>query len=172
MGGKQNMGALTTLALVIVLTQSRAFDFLTESPLGRLILLACIIFIAYTSKLFGLLAVLFIIIAYNQYGMNVVRGFSFSEGFKNDTDKVSKIKGKKPKIDLSKIKKPTDADITTTSSSAATSGREGFCMSDRESMMLRGKPSNTIPVFGNAREQDDDVSPSDNSMFVSDFSSV
>ncbi|MFY7729905.1 MAG: hypothetical protein ACOVRN_10335 [Flavobacterium sp.] len=59
-----------------------------------------------------------------------------------------------------------------TSTASRVNGREGFVMAEREAMILRGKPSNSIPVFGNAREQDDDVSPSDTSVFVSDFSSV
>ena len=35
--------------------------------------------------------------------------------------------------------------------------------------MLRGKPSNSIPVFNDSREQSDDVSPSDKSVFTSDY---
>lgn len=181
-GGKKNMGILMTLALVIVLTHSRMFDYLTESLLGRMLLLSCIIFIAYASKFLGLLAVLFIIIAYNHYGMNVFHNFSFMEGFKEAADKVSsnlsllsKDSKNKRKLADAKRKKMEDSDITTTSSSMATSnvtGIEGFCMSDRELMMLRGKRSNTIPVFNNARDQDDYVGPSDAEVFDGEFATV
>jgi hypothetical protein len=43
-------------------------------------------------------------------------------------------------------------------------------MTDRETNMLRGKQSNTISGF-NSREQSDDVSPSDKSIFSNDYSS-
>jgi hypothetical protein len=65
---------------------------------------------------------------------------------------------------------------TTTSSSVSGTesfkGREGFCMTDRESNMLRGKQSNAVPVFNNLREQSDDVSPTDKSVFTSEYASV
>ena len=38
-------------------------------------------------------------------------------------------------------------------------------------MMMKGKRSNEIPVFSNARNQDD-VEPSDKSIFSGNFSSV
>jgi hypothetical protein len=185
---KNMMGIVSTLILVILLTQSRFFDFLTETPLGRMILLAFIILISYTSQILGLLAVLLLIIAFNQYTLrgNVVQ--SYNEGFKvgsKNTDETTASKAKilKAKEDVMKKnlddinKKIEDASQTAATTSSATStsetlgGREGFCMSDRESNMLRGKQSNTIPVFNNSREQDDDISPSDKSIFSSSFSS-
>ena len=44
-------------------------------------------------------------------------------------------------------------------------------MTDRESNMLRGKQSNTIPIFNNTRKQDDDVNPSDKSVFSGSYAS-
>jgi hypothetical protein len=51
-------------------------------------------------------------------------------------------------------------------------GKEGFCMSDKESTILRGKRPNSVPVFSNLRRQSDDVSPFEKSDFTSDFASV
>jgi hypothetical protein len=67
----------------------------------------------------------------------------------------------------------TSTAATPTSTTAATtpSGTEGFCMSDRETNMLKGKPSNAIPVFNTSRDQSDYVSPSDKSVFTGSYSS-
>ena len=152
------MGAVVTLILVILLSQSRFFDFLTETALGRMFILAFIVFISYTSKFLGLLAVLAIIIAFNQYNID---GFD-----------VSKDKSKDKYEDKSKDKyEDNQLNTTTVKTETTAGGREGFCMADRETNILRGKQSNAIPVFNNIRDQDDNVNPSDNLAFSSSYSS-
>jgi hypothetical protein len=174
------------------LSQSRFFDFLTETALGRMFILVLIIFISYTNKFLGLLAVLFVIIAFNQYDMNVVQSYNYYEGFDGSGNSTAsavlndKITIEKAKEDIAKQKltalsnQGNSSQTATTTSSAASgtttttesfNGREGFCMTDRESNILRGKQSNTIPVFNNTRNQDDNVSPSDKSVFSSLYSS-
>lgn len=186
---KNNMGIAVTLILVILLCQSRFFDLLTETALGRMFILVLIIFISYTNKFLGLLAVLAIIIAFNQYNMNEVQSYNYYEGFDvsgnlfdisgNQISSATKIA--KETI-VSKELKPSNesnsAQIATTSSSPtseATSeslgGREGFCMTDRESNIIRGKQSNSIPVFNNVRNQDDNISPTDKSVFSTPYAS-
>jgi len=54
-----------------------------------------------------------------------------------------------------------------TSKPTDNAAREGFCMSDKEINMLRGKQSNAIPVHH--REQTEDVSPSDKSVFTDSY---
>ncbi len=179
------MGITATLILVVLLTQSRLFDFLTETPLGRMVLLAFVILISYTNQILGLLAVLVIIIAFNQYTQwgNTVQGYNYYEGFDvsgnvtaSNDDKEEENIMKKKEEDVKKEIKNTDQTATTTSSATSSSenvgGREGFCMTDRELTMLRGKQSNSIPVFNNSREQDDDISPSDKSVFTNLFSTI
>jgi hypothetical protein len=185
---KNNMGVFITLILVILLSQSRFFDFLINTPLGRIVLLALVIFVAYTNKILGLIAVLFVIIAFNN-DINTVYGYNLYEGFDGSgnqiantimQDKLSILQSKEDilKNKISAIQQKTadsSTTATTTSSSASGTesfnGREGFCMTDRESNMLRGKQSNTVPVFNNLREQSDDVSPSDKSVFSGDYAS-
>ena len=180
---KNNMGVVITLILVILLTQSRFFDFLTETALGRMFLLAFVIFISYTNKILGLLAVLAIIIAFNQYNMKVVQSYNYYEGFDvsgnsvdasgNNLDnakKVAVVKAVSNNNESSQTATTTSSAATTTTSESF-GGREGFCMSDRETNMLRGKQSNSVPVFNKLREQSDDVSPSDKSIFTSEFAS-
>ena len=50
-------------------------------------------------------------------------------------------------------------------------GREGFCMSDRELNILRGKQSSTVPVFNKSREQINEVDPTDKSVFSDSYAS-
>lgn len=161
---KNNIGIISTLFLVMLLSQSRCFDFLTETPLGRLFLLAITIFICCTNKIFGLLAVIFIIIAFNLNDSNVVQSYNFYEGFKEVNKPEEKIEEliKKVKTDMSET-------ATTTSSSVSGNAREGFCMPDRELNILRGKQSNAIPVFNKSREQINEVDPTDKSAFSSDY---
>ena len=48
---KNNMGVVITLILVILLSQSRFFNFLSDTYLGRLILIAFVVFIAYSNQM-------------------------------------------------------------------------------------------------------------------------
>jgi hypothetical protein len=179
---KNNMGFVMTTILVILLSQSRFFDFLMDTPLGRLILLAFVILIAYTNKILGLVAVLFVIIAFNNNHVNMVHSYNYYEGFDGSGNVLkgtvkNAIQNKKQTIqqDMSGNTMNSSTTATTTSSSVSGTetfkGREGFCMTDRESNMLRGKQSNAIPVFNNVREQSDDISPSDKSVFTSEYAS-
>jgi len=186
---KNNMGVVMTLILVILLSQSRFFDFLIDTALGRMVLLVFIIFIAYTNKILGLVAVLFVIIAFNNNDMNMVHSYNYYEGFDVSGNSVDasgnalrgtiqnaiKTKLQSAQQDMSGNMMNSSTTATTTSSSISGTesfkGREGFCMTDRESNMLRGKQSNAVPVFNNLREQSDDVSPSDKSVFTSDYAS-
>lgn len=180
---KNNMGIVITLVLVILLTQSKFFNFLTETALGRMFFLAFVIFISYTNKILGLLAVLFIIIAFNQYDINVVQSYNYYEGFDisgnsvdasgNNLDNAKKVAVVKDisNNNNSSQTATTTSSVATTTTSESFGGREGFCISDRETNMLRGKQSNTIKVFNNSREQDDNVSPSDKLVFSSSYAS-
>jgi hypothetical protein len=201
---KNNMGVVIILILVILLSQSRFFDFLTETSLGRLVLLMLLIFISYTNKILGLLAVLFIIIAFNKNDMNYVRSYNYYEGFDgsgnitdasgnvmdpsgNNTANTIKDKIIKDKIIIDKAKqdilnqkldklkqaenKSPQTSTTTSPSDSFIGGREGFCMSDRETNILRGKQSNSVPVFNNSRNQNDDVNPYDNAVFSDSYAS-
>jgi len=178
LGSKKNMGIFAIFILVILLSQSNYFHFLTDTPLGRISLLSFIIFIAYTNQILGLIAVLCIVIAFNN-NVNIVSGYNLYEGLsimsslkntnlpgiqqqidKEEEEKKSKIKAQKLWKEAKKK----------ASSSKAKKGIEGFCMTDRETNMLRGKQSNAISVSNNLREQPDDVSPSDKSVFTSEYS--
>lgn len=177
---KNNLGLMATLILVILLSQSKFFNFLTDTAAGRAVLLAFVIYISYIHKMMGLVAVLFIIIAFDFNGTNTVHSYNFYEGFdmpsanaattdkKPDDKKVIEAKKAKELQDSLKAATKAASDLTTSSSSVV-AGREGFNMSDKEINMLRGKQSNAIPVHN--REQNDDVSPSDKSVFTDSYAS-
>jgi hypothetical protein len=159
---KNNISVIITLILVILLSQSRFFNFLIDTYLGRLILITFVSLIAYFNKVIGLVAVLFIIIAFNYNDTNIYN--NYYEGFDTSGNEIIKDKSNKD-----------TENVTTTSSMASSNnspkmnnveeGREGFCMSDKELNILRGKQSNAVPVFYNSRNQSDDVLPSDKSIF-------
>lgn len=192
---KTTLGAISTLTLVIILSQSRFFNFLIDTALGRAALICLIMGISYTHKILGVVAVLFVIIMFNQSYLGLSEGFT-SQPAKDATTKdattkdatttdattdatTTKDADKMPADDAAHDKKQKSSAVTTTLSSAvstptpppATStgetfvgGREGFNITEREGTLLRGKRSNEVPVFSNARSQSDDVEPADKSV--------
>lgn len=178
---KNNISIISTLILVVLLSQARVFDFLIETYLGRLTLITIVSLIAYFNKIIGLVAVLFIIIAFNYNDAQTsVVSYNFYEGFESSGNETSKdkskkdVKNKKPlKDNKNATTSSSTSSITSTSNESSNTsskknnlkGREGFCMSDKELNILRGKQSNVIPVFNNSKNQDSDVLPSDKSIF-------
>jgi hypothetical protein len=152
---KNNVGGVATLLLVILLSQSRFFDFLMDTALGRAVLILFILGISYTNKILGVVAVLFIIIAFNNSDIGYLEGFTSSPNTTEKTDDV------KENVNQKIEEKKTES-----------KGIEGFNITEREHMMLRGKRSSGVPVYSNARKQDDDVEPTDKSVFAGNYSSV
>jgi apolipoprotein N-acyltransferase len=184
---KNNIGAVATLILVIMLTQSRMFDFLIDTTLGRAMLVFFILGISYINKIFGVVAILFIIIMFNHSNLGLMEGFTDASGNQVSASTVSaNIQQKKNEL-KEKINNVIDQQTASTTSSAATTtpntttttttsesftGREGFNIIDREGNMLKGKPSNSIPVFSNSRVQNENIEPSDKSTFSGAYASV
>jgi len=158
---ENNLGAVATLFLVILLSHARFFDFLMDTALGRAILILFILGISCINKILGVVAVLFIIIAFNNSDIGYLEGFT------------APAKGTKEKVDDSKTQ-DTSVNKTqdTTVSKTESKGIEGYNVTEREGMMLRGKRSSEVPIYPNARNQDDDVEPSDKSVFTGSYSSV
>ena len=182
---KKNAGIVCTLILVILLTQARFFDFLTENALGRMVLLLLIAFISHIHKLMGLLVVLCIILAFHYNDEHVVQSYNYYEGFQVDlsgnsmdisgnlADLSGNIHSQLNTIKSNLTNATANANTTSTTGTTTTEtfyGREGFCMSDRETNILRGKQSNSVPVFNKARSQTDSIEPSDGSIFSGAYS--
>jgi hypothetical protein len=186
---KNILGGVTTLLIVILLTQARVFDFLINTPLGRAFLIVAILGISYCHKIFGVIAILFVIIIFNQSEFGFLEGFTdtntttTTNTSDNPTsDNISDTVSQKKDEAKNKITQLAQQNATTTSSSAAAAsapissetfmGREGFNTVDREGTILRGKRSNEVPVFSNARNQPDNVEATDKSVFSGDYASV
>jgi hypothetical protein len=196
---KTTLGAISTLTLVIILSQSRFFNFLIDTALGRAALICLIMGISYTHKILGVVAVLFVIIMFNQSYLGLSEGFTSqpatdaattdatttdattTDATTKDatTTHTTKDADKMPADDAAHDKKQKSSAATTTISSAVSTptppqttstgetfvgGREGFNITEREGTLLRGKRSNEVPVFSNARSQSDDVEPADKSV--------
>jgi len=73
---KNNMGYASALLLVVLLSQSKVFNFLIDTSLGRSILIIFILFIAYTNKILGVVVVLFIVIIFNNSDIGYLEGFT------------------------------------------------------------------------------------------------
>lgn len=169
---KNNLGAVATLFLVILLSHARFFNFLIDTALGRAILILFILGISYTNKILGVVAVLFIIIAFNNSDIGYLEGFTSpntnTKGTKEKVDEGTTVGTAVSKSESTTVSKSEG----TTVSKSEGKGIEGFNITEREGMMLRGKRSSEVPVYSNARNQDDDVEPSDKSVFACSYSSV
>jgi uncharacterized membrane protein len=173
---KNNMGILISLLLVIILSQSRAFNFLLNTALGRAIIILFILGISYLNKIFGIVTVLFIIIMINQSDINYLEGFDTKDNSKDDNkEKLNQEDIDKLKTD---IQQKNVAHIATVSSGLATDtytndnfsvSHEGFNIIERERNIQKGKRSNEVPV---SKSSSDDIEPSNKLIFTDNFSTV
>ena len=165
---KNNVGAVATLLLVILLSQSRFFDFLIDTALGRTILILFILGISYTNKILGVVAVLFIIISFNNSNIGYLEGFTDSTPTTTTPTTTTTLPNISPNIKEKKADVTQKVDEKKTESN----GIEGFNITEREGTMLRGKRSSEVPVYANSRNQGDDVEPTDKSVFAGNYSSI
>jgi heptaprenylglyceryl phosphate synthase len=171
---KNNLGVVTSLLLVILLSQSKFFNFLLDTALGRAILILFILFISYTNKILGVVSVLFIIIMFNSSDIGYMEGFtapsssnSNDSSTTNNTTNTSTTSNdssstssttptltdeQKQEI-IAKLQEKTKDNSTTTSSSSVAS--EGFDIIGTENTIKRGKQSNSIPVNSFMKNSDD-----------------
>ena len=183
---KKHIGIVATLVLAVLLSQGRMLEFFLHHFLGRAMLLALLGFIAYSHKGIGLVAVLCVVLAVNQSNQYVHSyspnqpSWSSVEGFqaKSKPEDPSKPEDASKPEDPSKPKDkphtPEDTLVVASSSSSISNaetfkGREGFCMTDRESTIQRGKQSNVVPV---SKSESSSVSPSDANAFSGEFATV
>jgi hypothetical protein len=170
---KKYVGIISTLFLIVLLSQSIIFNSFLETALGRINLILFILVISYTSKILGIIAVLFIIIMFNQSNIAYMEGFTEESNFANSANS-KEIKDKLNNMDTQKLDTTTISSAVSTniaSTSETFTGKEGFNIVDREGTILKGKNSNEIPVLSNARNQMEDVEPTEKSVFLTSFSS-
>ena len=85
------ISAIVSLFFVVLLTQSKLFNFLLDTALGRFVLIAFIIIISYLNKILGVVSVLFVIIMFNQSEIAVFEGFT-TDNNDNNKNKIAAAK--------------------------------------------------------------------------------
>jgi hypothetical protein len=145
---KNNLGAVVALFLVVILSQAKFFNFLLDTALGRAVLILLIIFISYTSKILGVVSVLFIIIMFNNSNIGYMEGnTTMSSAKKEDShNKDSHNKDSHNKDTHNKDSHNKDNINHTEKAKTTNSAVEGFDIIGTEGTIKRGKPSNQIHV--------------------------
>ena len=183
---KKNMGVVALLLLVIILSQSRFFNFLIDTALGRAFLIAFIIFISCCHKIMGIVGVLLIIIMFNGSKFGILEGFDAGDikaqieakidACGNDTSTTSS--STTSSSTTSSTTPTTDAcgnDTSTTTSTTpppnlaalqtkVEAAKEGFDLIGTESRLKSGKQSNSISVNHKTRNSEN-VLPSEENIF-------
>ena len=140
---KNNLGVVTALLLVIILSQSQFFNFLLDSALGRAILILFILFISYTNKILGVVSVLFIIIMFNSSDIGYTEGFVPNLSSTNSVNKD--INSTTPVTATPVTTTATAAPVTATKKSQdTTGGAEGSNLIESDRTIKLGKKSNEI----------------------------
>jgi hypothetical protein len=186
--GKNNIGAVVLLLLIIAISQARAFNFLIDSALGRIFLIVFILFLSHCNKILGVVGVLFIVIMFNTNmyyeGFETADGKTITKPSDTSVDEtnVDVIKVDATKVDTTKLKENVKKQLSdaktnldtakatmNTSTDSTTTSAEGFDILGIENNIKRGKQSNSIPVNNFMRDADS-VSPYEESSFLGSFS--
>ena len=139
---KNNIGGAVLLLFVIILSQSRMLDIFIHTTLGRVVLIAVILFLSYVNKILGVVGVLILVIMMNTVSFNM-------EGFTAN-------KKAEPKKKEGEVKEGEDAKEEDEEVKGEKKATEGFDVIGIENNIKRGKQSNSIPVNRNA-DLDNDV---------------
>jgi hypothetical protein len=174
---KASMGGVATIIFVILLSQTRFFTFLINTVLGRAVLLFIVLGITCAHYIFGVIAVLAIIVIYNQSGMEYIEGYETMSSTTDDKTKkpttpatpvtpAAPMAPAAPATPMAETKTKTETDVASKTMDPI-GAREGFNMRDRERIMQKGKRSSDIMGIANIRRQSDDaVEPNDPSGFT------
>ena len=163
---KTNMGGLATIIFVILLCQARFFNFLVGTTLGRAVLVFLVLGITCVHHILGVIAVLAIVVIYNQSNVDYMEGFT--DGAVNNNKMGAAVIKVAPKDDknIDADKKAMDAKKPMDDSKKPVA-REGFNLLDSERVMQKGKrASDFMGVADTRRQSDDAVEPNDPSCFA------
>jgi hypothetical protein len=172
---KTNMGGVATIILVILLCQARFFNFMVGTTLGRAVLVFLVLGITCAHHILGVIAVLAIIVIYNQSNVDYMEGFTKGSA----GDKSMGVASVMPAADAKPATKPAAMPATMPAAKPATMpaadakkpaekavAREGFNLIDRERVMQKGKRASDLIGVADTRQQSDAVEPNDPSCFA------
>ena len=177
---KNNVGVVALLLLVILLSQSKFFNFLLDNALGRAVLITFLIFISYANKILGIVTVLLIIIMFNNSNFGYMEGFDTPTVPAAPETPAAPAAPSVPSVPVTPSV-PSVADITTPVPSPIPEpvpekkdakkavAAEGFDVLGTERTMQKGKQSNSIPVNSFMRDSESAL-PFENSKFTDVFS--
>jgi hypothetical protein len=188
LGSKNTLGVALLFVLVILFSQAKYFNFFIDTPLGRLLFIAILLILSYVHKIFGAVAILMFVIAFNNSNIHMMEGFTDPSGNTGNTHHMDKDKKKeeekheaerkeKEHDDIKGVTTPAQIQPTTNATSTlaaiqenvSTKAQEGFDIVGKERNIQKGKNSNAIPVSDFMRESPS-VAPYEGSSFAESFS--
>ena len=165
---KQNMGIVLFLLLAIIISQSRMFDFLFNTALGRSFFLILLLIISYCNKILGVVTVLLVIIMMN----NRDEMYYYYEGFTDASgNKMEDASGNRVDASGNRVAKMAAIKHAKSTKSSDSTTTEGFDLLGTENSLKRGKTSNSIPVNNSVRKSGN-VDPYSSSSFANDSYSM
>jgi general stress protein YciG len=154
---KHKLGIVALLFFILLVSQKKSLRFLIHTILGRLILIFLLLGISSFSIIFGIIAVLLIIIMTNKDDSFYLEAFNPEKD--DDLEKIKKgLEDKQNQHDMIKY-----TSLSTSNMQGFIGGREGFNTNERERTMQLGKKSNEVSV-GNANQNTENVQPSDSTL--------
>lgn len=180
---KYNIGIAISLILVVLLSQSKFFNFFLNTLLGKSILIIILMFVACIHKILGVVIILFIIIFFNSSDLTYTEGFTDNKKLSSTSNKDTSLKKEtliknKVKQNVDIISKPINNSTNNSKNNSKKPNnnkqplvaKEGFDIIGTENNIKRGKQSNSIPVNDKMRMASD-VAPYEGFSF-SNFSSM
>jgi len=160
---KNSVGVITTLLLIILLSESRLFKIITDTYLGRTLLIVILLFASYLNKIIGIVCVFIIIIMFS------IMKFNY-EGFENNDTQVSEEKKdvKDKKEDKKDVTEVNNDSKNVLQNETINKAIEGFDLQTTETNIRKGKQSNSIPM-NQYNNQSIEVSPYESSSFTNVF---
>jgi hypothetical protein len=169
---KNIIGISIILILFVLFSQAKTFNFLIDTPLGRILLILLIVISGYINNILGIVIVLLLIIFinqntiyYNNFNVSAYNNSDYIEGLTTQSSGPSSLETK-----------PKSAKPKTTSTATAGAGAikenftplEGYNFHDKERTILTGKQSNTYPTSLHQRTQTENIIPSSYSNILKD----
>jgi FtsZ-interacting cell division protein ZipA len=150
--GKNSIGVILALMLVILLSESRLFKLLTDTYLGRAFLIIILLFASYLHKILGVVCVFIIIIMFNNNNNS-----SYYEGFDGNTSDSNTV-GDKVEKAKNAVSKAANAQNSTTATSTT------------PEPTTTNAPNNKIDVITSALKNDNTSSDTTNSATITSTS--
>jgi hypothetical protein len=152
---KDKFGVVALLFFILLISQEKQLRFLIHTILGRLLLIILLLGISNFNIIFGIIAVLFVIIMINKDDTFYLEAF--------DPEKDEDLEKMKQSLEAKQNQQNMiqNTSLSTTNLDNFVGGREGFNTNERERNIQIGKNSNEISV-SKTNQSTEDVEPFEN----------